>query len=451
MLVSELSCALEADTSFQHSLVKLILTCLDIDEFSALPKPIATRVIHSRLSFAFTLLPRILSTLTSATETQSLLKPSWEATRKFMSESGRHIAISKSDSGAILLRILLYALQPCAQNVRDEDFGKSTSIRSSTIAASAKMSLDILNVVVANGFRSVTTALHDDPSKVSPPDFAILIAILQAALAVPGVDQHPVQLTSYFTDEHTIRYACALLSWSDRLHIDNDPVYGEISIQFLLALSSMPALAESLAVEGVLTQIAATNLTKYFTLPGGKGALDEPIRMHVMWSRGILPLVLNLLQTVGAPIAGEAVGFLNGFHNQMNRGSKATPRTRPSVGRLSSGIATWTLNDAAELQSLALISMVTNTYREAGASAGILSSDVGTLAWEKVEAKEDIEYWLRNRNALRESIQPLTEQEADWATQKPKSSDTGTETRLEEMIVEELSAALGLLGGSDEV
>ena len=333
----------------------------------------------------------------------------------------------------------------------NEDLGNSTSTRSSATTESAKTSLEILNVVVANGFRSVTTALHDDPTKVSPPDFMILTAILQAALAVPGVDQHPVQLTSYFTDEHTIQYACTLLSWSDRLQIDNDPVYGEISIQFLLALSSMPSLAESLAVEGVLTQIATTNLTKYFILPGGKGALDEPIRMHVIWSRGILPLVLNLLQLVGAPIAGEAVGFLNGFHNQMNRGSRAMPRTRPLAGRLSSNNATWTLNDAAELQSLALIARITNAYRDAGASAGIQSSDVGTLAWEKAEAKENIEYWLRNRNALREGVQPLTEQEAEWAMQKALSPESGAETRLEEMIVEELSAALGLLGGSDEV
>ena len=411
---------------------------------------IAKRVVNSRLSLVFTLLPQILSVLPSATETRSLLKLSWDATRNFMSEGGQHIAISKADSGLVLLRILWYALQPHTQILRNKDPSKSTSTKSSAITESVNISLEILNVIVANGFRSVTTALHDDPTKVSPSDFTILISILQAALVVPGVDQHPIQLTSYFTDEHTIQYACTLLSWSDRLQIDNDPVYGEISIQFLLALSSMPALAESLAVEGVLTQIATTNLTKYFTLPGGKGALDEPIRMHVIWSRGILPLVLNLLQTVGAPIAGEVVSFMNRFQNQMNRGSKATPRARPPAGRPNSNIATWTLNDAAELQSLALITMITNAYRDAGASAGILSSDVGTLAWEKPEAKEDIEYWLRSRSALRESVQPLTEQEADWATQKARSSESGAETRLEEMIVEELSAALGFLGGSDE-
>ena len=432
---------------FHKSLIKVLRECLSTDSLANLPEPISTQVIESRSRLGLALQQRVLRDSHPTAESRELLKPAWEAARRFVSENGRHIAISRAESAPILLRSLLYALQPHTQSPSKVDLGKSVSGRSSATSEPAKIALEILDVIVAQGFRAVTTALHDDPTKVLPSDFMILTAILQAALAVPGVDQHPIQLTSRFTDEFTIRYACTLLSWSDRLQIDNDPVYGEISIQFLLILSAMPSLAESLAVEGVLTQIATTNLTKYFTLPGGKGALDEPIRMHAIWSRGILPLVLNLLQLVGAAIAGEVVGFLNEYRNQMNRGSTTSRRPKASGGRTSMTASTWTLNDAAELQSLALIAMIIDTYRDAGASAGIVPSDVGILAWDRAEAREEIEYWLRSRNSLRESIQPMTEQEADWATQKARSSASGAETRLEEMIVEELNAALGFLGG----
>ena len=450
LLVLELSHALADDKEFQKSLVKILDNCQSTDSVAVLPKTISTKVVDSRSKLAFSLLERVSKVSNPTTESRSSLKPAWEATRRFMSESVEHIAISRTESGPALLRTLLYALQPHAEGPNNVDPSKSNVTRSSATSEATKISLEILDLVVAQGFRSVTTALHDDPTKVLPSDFMILIAILRTVLAVPGVDQHPIQLASNFADEQTIRYACTLLSWSDRLQIDNDPVYGEISIQFLLALSAMPSLAESLAVEGVLTIIATTNLTKYFMLPGGKGALDEPVRMHAIWSQGILPLVLNLLQMVGAAIAGEVVGFLNEFHNQMNRGSSTARRAKSLAGRTSLTTTTWTLNDAAELQSLALIAIIIDTYREAGASAGIISSDVGTLLWDRAEAKEDIEYWLQSRNALRESIQPLTEQEADWAAQKARSSVSKAETRLEEMIVEELSAALGFLGGSDE-
>ena len=276
----------------------------------------------------------------------------------------------------------------------------------------------------------------------------LINAILRCCLRMPGIERHAEYMMRLFSDDNTARYATTLLSWSDRLILGDDPIFGEISIEFLLELSRFHALAECITVAGISTEITAANLLNYFRRPGGIGPFDTPARMYGIWTRGILPLVINILRAIGAPIASEMGTFLNQFTGKLSRiSTHFDPKPSPSTQDLRVGYITLAM--ASEAQSLALISTILDLFREAGASAGIVAADVPELAWDRNQVKADIDSWLRRRGALRDTIMPTNEKEASWSTQKPASSQSGAESLLEEKVVDELRNALSLLGDGE--
>lgn len=278
--------------------------------------------------------------------------------------------------------------------------------------------LEILTDVVAKGFRSLANQLHTDPSTVSPSDFALLTAILQRIIAIPEMSKWQSQAALLFADNGTIRYATSLFSWSDRLTITHhgipDPVYGELALLFLLSLSAIPALAETMAVDGVLSQLNTANLMNYYRRSNGMGPFDSPARLHSIWTKGILPLCLNILLSVGAPIAAEISSFLNQFPEQLSRASSAinaSPSSRSAETKI-------TLSVASETHSLALISAILEDVRKQGPKLGIQSNDVALLDWDKENVKEDIESWLSRKSALRERIIAVDEREVELLGKK---------------------------------
>jgi nuclear pore complex protein Nup188 len=314
--------------------------------------------------------------------------------------------------------------------------------------SSSTLLLEILSDVVAKGFRSLATQLHADPSSISPSDFALLTAILQRVIAIPEMAKWQTQAALLFANSNTIRYATSLFSWSDRLTVTHhgvaDPVYGELALLFLLSLSAIQALAETMAVEGVLSQINTANLMNYYRRSNGMGPFDNPARLHSIWTKGILPLCLNLLLSVGPPIAAEISSFLNQFPEQLGRASGAinsSPSSRSAATKI-------TLSVASETHSLALISAILETVRKQGPKLGIQANEVALLDWDKDNVKEDIESWLSRKSALRERVVAVDEREVEMLGRKK-----GEVNELEERVIAELEDAgkcLGLGNGKSE-
>ena len=103
---------------------------------------------------------------------------------------------------------------------------------------------------------------------------------------------------------------------------------------------------------------------------------------------------------------------------------------------------------ASEALSLSLIVTILQTFREAGASAAVIPSEIEEVKWDRVQVREEVEGWLQRRAALSEKIVPSDEKEERWSKQKPVSGAGGNENRLEERVVEEMHGILGILGGN---
>lgn len=445
---------METEAKFQKSMAMVVINCLESNVDMSLPGAISERLSQARMELAFTLLQRLIEVKAPAAEVSNILPKAWDTVRLYSTDVGSSIDGEGAEYYRTLLKILLLALRAHTTDTSPRGLGSLQSSgsegRSVQSAASAlpetlKIVLEILGAIVARGFRSLTTALHDNTSRVLPADFALITAILRTLLSVPGIDRHTTQLIAQFSEHQTARCASALLSWSDQLATNGDPIFGELSILFLLELSSIPALAESLAVEGLLAHISNTNLVQKLRQARGMGPFDTPVRMFSIWSRGILPLYLNLLHAVGASIAVEISTALNSFPGQLARASSYFDGKGPSPTDPAAGFIT--LSMVSEAQTLAVITTVLDTFREAGASAGIIATDISEPKWDRAQIKEDIENWMQRRASLRDKIVPASEKEEAWARQGPLQPGSGALNRLEEKVVGELNGVLMLLSG----
>ncbi|KAL9041939.1 MAG: hypothetical protein Q9180_000946 [Flavoplaca navasiana] len=461
LLAVELSKTLGTDSDYQKTMAEVTMDCLRANTKTTLPQTVFERLAQSRADLAFTLLQSLIQEQSSRTEVKNVLFTAWDALRIH----GVDLAITLDGDQAsycrTLLKILCLSLQAHTSSriVPSSAEGgtsqtDSTQKRPTASDLSLNTVLEILRVVVANGFRSLTTLLHDSHDHIFPDDFALLAAILRHSLRIPGLERHTTALLATFADAQTSRYASTLLSWSDQLATKRDPIYGEISVNFLLEMSSMPTLAEALAVEGILNHISNTNLIKHLRTSKGMGPFDQPVRLYNIWVRGILPLLLNLLHAVGASMAAEISATLNQFPGQLRRASATfiyygtVPVTNDSEPSSAGHI---TLSMISEAQTLAIISKMLDTYRDAGPSAGVVSSDIMEILWDRSRVKEDVQTWLQTRSVLRERIVPTGAREEGWARLPTgENSASRSVNKLEEKVVEDLEQLLILLGGNDD-
>ena len=449
-----------AEVTFQNIMARLVSFCLAANAENTLPETIFIRLSQSRADLAFAMLQRLAEIGAATPELKKVLPVSWDAIRNH--GSNFQLAITGDDATyyRTLLKVLCLALRAhnlSEQKIHPPTFEVTTNTSGSTTAAAGKQEatqtqivLEVLRAVVANGFRTLTQMLHDDPAQPIAADFALVIAILRACLNFPSIERHASQLCLQFTDNQMSRYASTLLSWSDRLAVstNHDPVYGELSVHFLLELSNVPTLAEMLASEGLLTHISGTNLIKYFRRAKGIGPFDSPRRMYNIWSRGILPLFLNILDAVGGPIVSEIAATLNEFPDQLSRASNTfDTKSKPTIQEPTAGYIT--LSMVSEAQSLASLTLILDTFREAGPSAGVDPTEIPQFKWDRNQVKEDLKSWMQRRGALRARIVPINEKEEELMRQPAKSTSSSAENRLEEKVVEELRIVLGILASAE--
>ncbi|KAL8767993.1 MAG: hypothetical protein Q9209_005664 [Squamulea sp. 1 TL-2023] len=461
ILAVELSKSLALDSDFQITMAEVTIACLRANTTTTLPQIIFERLAQARADLAFTLLQSLVQEQSSQPEVKSVLFAAWDALRTHGTDLAIVLDGDQAPYCRTLLKILCLSVQAhvvsrtVLSSVEREATQADPTLKRPTVAnVTLTTVLEILRVVVAHGFRSLTTLLHDSPNRVLPEDFALLAAILRNSLRIPGLERHNTALLATFADAQTSRYASTLLSWSDQLATDRDPIYGELSINFLLEMSSMPALAETLAVEGILNHVSNTNLIKHLRTSSGIGPFDQPVRLYTIWVRGILPLLLNLLHAVGASVAAEIAAALNQFHGQLARASASFTyygKAPVMIDTKPSSAGYICLSMVSEAQTLAVITKILDTYREAGPSAGVVSSEITGIDWDRSRVREDVETWLQTRGILSERIVPTSQREEGWARVPPAvNSASRSVNKLEEKIVQELEQLMTLLGGKDD-
>ena len=337
----------------------------------------------------------------------SLLSNIWEAIRQ--PAITFEVALESGDPTYYrsLLKLLFLGLRfhgsgkDQAQNMPTDFRASSKMVQSKPVTG---IVLEILDRVVAQGLQEVNAFIHAKPGESSPQDIALLTGILQSCLRIPGIEFCYSQIVTIFETSKSARVATSLFSWSDTLAIDGDPIYGELSILFLLELSTVPAMAEQIAIGGILGHISSANITSYLrknaVSPFAEGVGIQ--RCYSIWVRGILPLLLNLLDAVGAAIAAEVSLFLAQFPTLLNQSVEALDPPESSRIALKTHSKHITLSMCSEAHTLSLIVLVLNAFRNS--NAGLEIADV---KWDAAGMLENVDFWVGSKNILRGKILPM--------------------------------------------
>lgn len=314
-----------------------------------------------------------------------------------------------------------------------------------TSVAVTQMVLNILDTVVARGFRTLVTLIHDDQSNVCPEDLALLTAVLQACLSMPSIDQSQTQILNIMASHSCFYAATSLFSWSDRLTEQNDPVFGELSILFLLELSTLPLLAEQMACDGILSTLLTANLTKFMLKAPISPYSDAPIaqRCYGIWVKGFLPLMLNLLTSLGATVAPEIAYVLNQFPHLLGLAIDRFEAPGASRTQMRQTPHYLTLLGTSEIHSLALLTRILAALRQAN------GRDIPELEFDAQGLLENVEFWLSTSRLLKERLMPLGQREMEWRGMK-KSGGRGDNV-LEEKVIGQLEAVRDVLSEDLEI
>ena len=431
-----------ADREIQKSMASVVQQCLVANTRGVPSEAIFERIQEIRVEFAQVLLQRLVEFGVKGTEFFSLLRDVWDAMLARYSNYEDALINNETEYYRSLLNVLFLALQ---FHVHGRAGSSETAGKEDVVSSHLSLITEIVRTAVAQGFKSLTTYLHEQPEKCQPKDFAIVIAILQTCLQVRNVDRIFEHISFHIEDNDACRYACTLFSWADQLAINGDPVFGELAISFLVKFSTLPSLAEYLAVEAVLAQLSTCRLTSIIQQhPTGLGPFSMPPRLYSIWTTGILPLCLNLVYHV-TRMAPEVAAFLNQFEAQLTRTASAfAEANRPATGR--NGVAhRITLSMASEMYTLGLISFVLHRLREAGPSAGMDSQTIQRLKWDVRQVREDMDFLLERRNLLRVMITATNEKEEELARQRPTAAGSSSQSRLEERIASQMIAAVACL------
>lgn len=448
------------DRDLQKTMAVVITNCLDANTQVYPAEKIFEDIFQTRADLAMSLLQRLVESKAKGAEVKALLKSAWECTQSRNGSFSQAIINNDLKYWRSMLTIILLALQfhvdkrymPPAADASPAALLRHSEQSTSTI-------LEIVTVVVGQGIRSVATALQDQKQVgglssdgltafISSKDISLILTVFETILRMTRLPEFISEASQRLISENAIQSSLVLYSWSHLLagpETNDEPIYAGYSLQFLASVSSLPPVAEELAVEGVLTRLLSARVTqKLQAVPDGAGHVDK--RPHVqalynLWAMGILPICVNLLHCVGAPVAAEVSAFLNQFPNQLSRANSAfIPAAQSRSG--SSDVVTWTA--ANEAATLALISFILESFRRAGASAAVDPSGVQPLLGydedKKVLAEDISDLVGATTSSLKNRIVATNENEISLARE-----DNGE--GLVKKTVSELRNALTCLRG----
>ncbi|CAK7206756.1 hypothetical protein SEUCBS139899_009562 [Sporothrix eucalyptigena] len=469
VLLLELSvCLLPKNRRLPVVMLQLAEQCLTANQNSQGPELIFVKIAQSRANLALLLLQRLSEYSLLPKDISQLLLTVWTS----INGVENPWSTERAPYYRTLLRILYLVLRGSRRgqsegNSANAPLGSveggalpaapaAATEGGAMVVSTTQTVLNVLDRVVALGFRALVSIVHEEETESRPEDLALLTAVLQACLATPGMSECQSQVLNIMASHDVLHMATSLFSWSDKLLVDDrDPVYGELSLLFLLELSSLPVVAEQLACDGFLSHLTSAGLAGHMRRPGVSPFSDVAVsqRCYSIWAKAVLPLLVNIIIALGTSIAPEIAYVLNQFPNLLEASVQrfeAPGLSRTSAATLRTGGAASSTNGPPitllavnEVHSLALLTRVLEVLRVNHAR------DIPPVAWEAGPVLESIDFWLSRPRLLRERLVPLGARESEWRSTEAQHFKGLAENRLEEKVFQLMSAVKTILSDDE--
>ncbi|KAF3080264.1 hypothetical protein TWF102_000436 [Orbilia oligospora] len=278
------------------------------------PPTISPILNTKRTSLAFSLFRRLGAINLNQNQSQGsfskILETTWDVAAAAESNFLSGLSNGGSENSRNLLRLLYLALNMCLNSKEDPS------------PRVVYLLVGIFEVAVARAFKVLANAAYENSSPSIAGDMLVVIGILQTILSFDGLEPVYEHLVSHIANHGTIRVATILFTWASKL-VDTpadvnstpDPLYGEISIMFLVKVSALPVFAEQIALNSVFNSLSEGDLA--MKIQAGQLLPTTTPRLHNIWAKGFLPLLLNVLFALKKRVAPEIAMFLRSFNRQI--------------------------------------------------------------------------------------------------------------------------------------
>lgn len=170
--------------------------------------------------------------------------------------------------------------------------------------------------IIIRGMSAAVQAALSNPDCGADVDMVLIISILRKCLAVDGVKSLYPKVASVLFETQCTKLVMGLYSYAQSLSTGNDDLaYGELALFYLLEWLNVSQIADQLINNGILDSLMESP-TSLKIREGGVTPTTNP-QLHTLWIKGILPILLVLLQNVGSRIVGDILIIINFFSEQI--------------------------------------------------------------------------------------------------------------------------------------
>ncbi|PRT56925.1 hypothetical protein B9G98_04545 [Wickerhamiella sorbophila] len=176
--------------------------------------------------------------------------------------------------------------------------------------------LALIDRVVICDARVIASQTTQSTAEATAEYFTEIILCLRQSLALIHDASSTAQpLLQSMLDTGADRAVARLYSYALELQPEN-PVLGELALLYFLEWLPLATMADHFVANGLLTVILEAPLSRRIQ-SGNIVASAEP-RLHSAWQRGLLMIMLVLLQQLGSRVVPETVLFIEGFGPQID-------------------------------------------------------------------------------------------------------------------------------------
>lgn len=220
---------------------------------------------------------------------------------------GKFSEVGKSNNNSELenLNVSLFAI------MTDENKNGKVQIKSTLYQIISR----IVDIVAIKGMKAIISLINDSRSTSATEDIVQITSILSKCLELPGMVVGHSTFVAMMSDSGCERSVLSLYSYAMDANVNGDPIYGELSLYYIQEWLTVEAMADHFVINGLFGVLNQSPVSKEIQ-KGGISPATAP-RLHNIWTKGILNIVLLLLRQLGSRIVPEMLLFINYFRRQI--------------------------------------------------------------------------------------------------------------------------------------
>lgn len=185
--------------------------------------------------------------------------------------------------------------------------------------------LEFFEIVIAKGTTVLFDSVQGDINKSTIDgrieDIFLIISLLKGLINTKPHNYFISKLSNYLVDYSTLRAILNTYANSHNLRVNEEPIFAELTLTYIIELISVDGIAEQLISSGLFSTLIESPIS--VRIQEGNIQVHTTPRLHNIWSNGLLAIILILLGKFGDRLLPEISAFVSYFAKQIRSNTKS--------------------------------------------------------------------------------------------------------------------------------